>query len=241
MSKQAHALVFAVVALWIGTGFAHAEPLGIVYDFQFDAVFSSLEPGALPPVEGHRASITFDGLAELVQGGAANLDLPANDVWVRETTTPNGPDSELIEIWIFGEDAVAQDLPPDPGQFGSLFLNPISTADLVLLSINGLYWTDRPNDSVAVSDIEFFFTEDGGIVPIALLSDLNDFVATTRGTGTQADPLELVAAISALDLIEDATDLHLSFKVAHVPEPAGALVLVGGGFVALLTRRRPTA
>lgn len=247
--SRTRAMLMAVLAVLFSAGAAHADPMGTVYDVFLDMFFAPEMPEDPLIIEGHDGTVFFDGAPDLITGGVffdpgGVLDPMVNDIWVEETVTPAGPGMEIVEIWLFGADGVDSVAPPPVGDFGPLFINPLVMAEAVFFDVTGLNWGTTTDPAIAISEVELVATFAGGTMAEPLIDGL-EFFFFTDGEGTIDDPLSIfidIDPIALLDpgtLTESATDLHLSFKVTHVPEPATAMLLTTlAGGLALRRRRR---
>ena len=200
---------------------AIADPTGIVYDVLLDAEVITTDPDGNPilDIEGHFGSVPFDGLPDSVPNDLippVPPFVPGNNLIVTEFVTPLPNNMELIDIIVEGQDPTQ----PFPTPGAPLFTNPIDPAGFVAFEVLGFYWDDMPNRKAKVNffDLSLSFSV-GPDVPIEPL--LADIV----GSGTIDDPLDLLFELDLTDFDIPPTDLKLTFKITHVPEPSTVLML----------------
>ena len=250
--------VAVFIVLGVG-GNASASPFGVYYDVLLDGtVFTLVDDGmgGLEPlfdVEGHLDTVLFDDEPGFVLNDLVpdpNFFLPGNDLIVTEMVTmdPNG--TEIITIWVEGQDPNS----PFPTPGAPLFVNELDPNSIVAFDVTGLEWPDFPG---IVTGFDLIVTFGPLEVPIdPLFVDIFDGTDGGDGGDDGEDegefpvveeigegsgfPIELFFGLDPADFVlptgEHATDLHLEISVIHIPEPSSMMLMAIAG-MALVGRR----
>ncbi len=247
--RLARVAAVLIVAAVLSTP-ARANPLGTSYNVLLDAVVTD---GEFNVLSGHLSNIPFDESLDPVENDVPPQAAPngnfndGNLLWVNEEITFNQDGSETIDIWIFGDDDGDPQTEPQPGDFGKLFNNEVATEprpdaafpdDLfpfVFLEIGGLIWTDVPEGPVEFELLALGLTFNGGD-PTETPTPIEPLFVDAFGEGTEDDPFFVGIDLDPADFVNMPTDLHATFTIRHIPEPASVMLLTLGA--PLLLRRR---
>jgi len=231
---------------------AGADPLGSSYTVLLDAVVTD---GEYNVFSGHFGDVAFDEALNGVPNDFPPQDAPngafvdGNPLWVNEHITVNDDGSETIDIWIFGDEDGDEQTVPQPGEFGKLFTNDVATqarpdADPntggeslgVSFEILDLVWADAPQGPIEFELLDLGLTFNGG-VPDEVPVPIEPFFIDSFGEGTEDDPFDIIVGLDPADFANMPTDLHMTFTIRHIPEPA-SLALFGAGMMLLIRRGR---
>lgn len=234
---------------------AGADPLGGFYNVLLDAVVTD---GQFNTDSGHLGEVSFDEALDWIPNDIPPQDstngsfVPGNPLWVNEHVTFNDDGSETIDIWIFGDDDGDPQTVPQPGQFGKLFPNDVATVPRpdasdesepgeelfpgVFLEVSGLVWADAPRGPIDFELLDLGLTFNGGD-PSEVPQPIEPFFVDSFGEGTESDPFTFFVDLDPADFVNMPTDLHMTFKIRHIPEPS-SLALIGAGMALMIRRRR---
>ena len=215
MKRTAACLAVACWSLTFASP-ASADPTGIEYLVTLDGFV--LDSTGEIETEGHQGPVIFDGLSELVPNDVIPDPplSPGNDLIVDEDVFDNGDGTETITIWVAGQ-IPGEDF-PTPG--APLFVNFLDLDTPVHFVIFDLHWGDDATPGT-ITDLEVLVTFPDEVPVEPLFVDI-------FGSGTPSDPLIIFMELDSAEFYSvpgdigapPATDLHVSFKVTHVPEPS---------------------